>query len=60
MFTVYVDDLLRSGPSENHATVWERLTDPKVGNIKLDEPEGLDRFLGRAHITLDSHGVTTQ
>eukprot|EP00973_Karenia_brevis_P019331 2650612-Karenia_brevis.AAC.1 len=58
MFTVYVDDLLLSGPAENHNIIWKKLTDPKIGNIKLDDPEELDRFLGRSHITIDSHGVT--
>eukprot|EP00973_Karenia_brevis_P070942 9858274-Karenia_brevis.AAC.1 len=39
MFTVYIDDLLMSGPSQYHSTIWSRLTDPKIRNIKLDEPK---------------------
>eukprot|EP00973_Karenia_brevis_P088286 12241637-Karenia_brevis.AAC.1 len=60
MFTVYVDDLLLSGPAQNHVIIWKKLTDLKIGNIKLDDPEELDRFLGRSHITIDSHGVTNK
>ena len=49
LLTVYVDDLLLSGPAENHQAFWQKLRDPKHGNITLDDPEPLDRFLGRHH-----------
>lgn len=47
LLTVYVDDLLLSGPVENHACFWRALQ--VEGKIKIDEPEVLDRFLGRRH-----------
>ena len=43
--TVYVDDLLLSGPSTAHQNLWAALK--KVA--QLDEPEPLNRFLGRSH-----------
>ena len=50
LLTVYVDDLLLSGPSGAHDTFWKDL----VGKgIKLDPAESLDRFLGRAHVPTD-------
>ena len=54
MLTVYVDDLLCSGPLASHAKFWKMLTDPNVGGISIDDPEPLDRFLGRKHVVL--HG----
>ena len=47
--TVYVDDLLLSGPTENHEVLWKRLR-TGAHAIHLDDPEELDRFLGRTHI----------
>ena len=49
LLTVYVDDLLLSGPSKNHEKIWQGLRDQK---IDLDPPEVLDRFLGRTHTRL--------
>ena len=50
LLTVYVDDLLLSGPSGAHDAFWKDL----VGKgIKLDPAESLDRFLGRAHVPTD-------
>ena len=46
LLTVYVDDLLLSGPIGNHASIWKAL---KEHPIKIDEPEVLSRFLGRTH-----------
>ena len=48
ILTVYVDDLLLSGPKGNHDSIWERLRTCKK-KINLDPPEVLDRFLGRTH-----------
>jgi len=53
--TVYVDDLMLSGPSENHKAFWERL---KV-HIAIDDPEELNRFLGRNHQKSTRDGVST-
>lgn len=49
LLTAYVDDLLLSGPAENHAAVWKALRDPSVGNINVEEPQNLARFLGCNH-----------
>ena len=45
MLTVYVDDLLLSGPFENHAGFWASLRE----HVNVEDPEPLDRFLGRKH-----------
>ena len=45
LLTVYVDDLMLSGPEEHHDTFWGKL----VKEVKIEEPEALDRFLGRYH-----------
>ena len=48
LLTVYVDDLLLSGPVGGHDQIWSALrSGPK--RIDLDPPENLDRFLGRTH-----------
>ena len=49
LLTVYVDDLLLSGPCESHDRFWSLL---KAKGIKIDDPEDLDRFLGRTHVPL--------
>ena len=54
LLTVYLDDLLLSGPAENHEKFWKMITDKNVGNIGVEDPEPLDRFLGRAQVTLSS------
>ena len=46
LLTVYVDDLLLSGPEANHSKFWERL---QAAKIDFGEPEELDRYLGRDH-----------
>jgi len=48
MLSVYVDDLLLSGPAENHNKLWNQL---RHGShpIHLEDAEPLDRFLGRNH-----------
>ena len=45
LLSVYVDDLLLSGPEGNHDGFWQELRK----TIRLGEPEPLDRFLGRNH-----------
>ena len=57
LLTVYVDDLLLSGPAENHEKFWKFLTDKKVGNIRVEDPDPFDRFLGRKHVTLKSKSI---
>ena len=45
LLTVYVDDLLMSGPIATQSSVWRRLREL----VSTEDPELLDRFLGRAH-----------
>ena len=45
LLNVYVDDLLLSGPEEHHDAFWAKLRE----SIALEDPEPLDRFLGRRH-----------
>ena len=42
---VYVDDLLLSGPEEAHDDFWSKLS----GEVNIEPPEDLDRYLGRHH-----------
>ena len=51
LLTVYVDDLLLSGPEENHSIFWENL---RSGDnpVHIEDPTPLDRFLGRGHPTV--------
>ena len=51
LLTVYVDDLLLSGPENNHDDLWKRLRGEPFP-IALDDPEPLDRFLGRNNTLL--------
>ena len=44
--TVYVDDLLLSGPVAAHDPFWKLL---QTKGINIEPPEDLDRFLGRSH-----------
>ena len=45
LLSVYVDDLLLSGPEGNHEGFWQKLRE----TIRLGDPEPLDRYLGRDH-----------
>ena len=51
LLTVYVDDLLLSGPTGAHQQVWEAL---QRYPIAIDPPEPLHRFLGRVHDRTDA------
>ncbi len=42
---MYVDDLLLSGPISRHQALWEKLR----SKVNFEDPEALDRFLGRYH-----------
>ena len=46
LLTVYVDDLLLSGPAEHHEDFWTTLRT----KVNIDSVGPLDRFLGRNHI----------
>ena len=46
LLTVYVDDLMLSGPTAEHDAFWQAIQ--KAG-IRIDPPEPLTRFLGRHH-----------
>ena len=46
LLTVYVDDLLLSGPATEHDKLWALLEE----KINIEDPEPLDRFLGRTHV----------
>ena len=48
LLTVYVDDLMLSGPEGHHEDFWKELGK----EVNIEEPEALDRFLGRYH-TID-------
>ena len=48
LLTVYVDDLLASGPSGNHESFWTSVK----RKVDLDPPEALGRFLGRTHVLM--------
>ena len=45
LLTIYVDDLMLSGPTENHERFWRELGK----DVFIEPPEDLDRFLGRHH-----------
>ena len=47
--TVYVDDLLPSGPESAHDPFWTML---QAQGINIDPLEELDRFLGRSHVPM--------
>ena len=49
MLTIYVDDLMLSGPEGAHAPFWEEL----AKDVHIETPEPLDRFLGRHHVISD-------
>ncbi len=46
--TFYVDDLMLAGPDGGHDAIWNGL---KKQKIALEDPDSLERFLGRTHIT---------
>ena len=46
LLVVYVDDLLLSGPDQEHEGFWEALR----AEVDTEAPEDLDRYLGRHHL----------
>ena len=45
LLVVYVDDLLLSGPAQEHEGFWDALR----AQVDTEPPEELDRYLGRHH-----------
>ena len=43
--TIYVDDLMLSGPADAHEAFWEKLGK----DVVIEPPEELHRYLGRHH-----------
>ena len=52
LLTIYVDDLLLSGPKDAHAPFWAKLEE----EVNIDPWEKLDRFIGRHHKIVDCEG----
>ena len=50
--TVYVDDLLLSGPSINHDPFWAELSK----TVNIEPPAALERFIGRGHVLHQKDG----
>ena len=46
LLTVYVDDLLLSGPVRTQFEVWNLIR----SKVETEDPEPLDRYLGRTHV----------
>ena len=46
LLTVYVDDLMLSGPIAGQSAVWSRIGK----SVNIEDPEPIDRFLGRTHV----------
>ena len=46
ILVIYVDDLLLAGPEGKHEKFWARLGK----DVSIEEPEALERYLGRHHV----------
>ena len=55
LLTLYVDDILISGPSDRHAPFWEELQ----RHLEIDEPTDVNRVLGRGHAFVRDGDTTT-
>ena len=53
LLTVYVDDLMLSGPEGEHAGFWSELEK----HVDIEDVTGLDRFLGRHHELVEVSSV---
>ena len=42
MLSVYADDFKVAGIKSNLPKIWQKLTDPKLGNLHLDPPQDLE------------------
>jgi hypothetical protein len=49
LLTAYVDDVLLSGPVEAQTKIWNDLRDPRLGDIRIEDPVDLSRFLDCNH-----------
>ena len=57
LLTLYIDDMVVSGPENQHKSFWEKVQK----QIEIEEPSPVDRILGRHHkISRDKHGSTMQ
>ena len=55
LITLYVDDVVLSGPTKNHKWFWDELQK----HIEIDPPSPVDRVLGRKHlIKRDNQGTS--
>ena len=55
LLTLYVDDILLSGPEENHQDLWKMLQK----HIEIEDPTPVDNVLARRHlITIDEKGAS--
>ena len=55
LLTLYVDDIVLSGPEENHQDFWKMLQK----HTEIEDPTPVDRVLGRRHlITRDEKGAS--
>ena len=53
LLTVYVDDLVLSGPASAHEALWKQL----VKHVELEDINDMDRFLGRHHRYFTKDGL---
>ena len=53
LLTVYVDDLMLSGPEQHHQAFWDEL----IKHVELEEITPLERFLGRHHEFVNISGA---
>ena len=52
LLTIYVDDLLLSGPAHSQHAVWEKIR----SKVDTEKPEPLERYLGRTHVVAPNSG----
>ena len=55
LLSLYVDDILLSGPAQNHARFWDLLQK----HLEIEEPSPVDRVLGRKHLLSHDADSTT-
>ena len=55
LLSLYVDDVLLSGPSDKHAQFWDLLQK----HLEIEEPSPADRVLGRKHLLSHDADSTT-
>ncbi|CAE7259976.1 unnamed protein product [Symbiodinium sp. CCMP2592] len=55
LLSLYVDDILLSGPAKNHARFWDLLQK----HLEIEEPSPVDRVLGRKHLLSHDADSTT-